>query len=229
MDLSVANATEAFEMVLSPGAGRTSAAGGKAPRRVPDWQVEPVPPGACPGDARGEAPCIRKLKSPPSPEGKGGRGMGAESKTKGKVGRRPTGHAPRRHHSGRGYKCRKRFNAGGAGGRSPRRNKLKISPFPGGEERSASAGRGDILPLRGRGARKQAKGRIGGRQRRQAPRGHHSGRSYKCRTPCRLHLTFADRAPYTCRRRHPRRNRSAWSGGAGRQSCPGVRRARAPH
>ena len=70
MELSVANATAAFEMVLSPGAGRTSAAGGKAPRRVPDWQVEPVPPGACPGDARGEAPCIRKLKSPPSPEGK---------------------------------------------------------------------------------------------------------------------------------------------------------------
>ena len=31
MDLSVANATAAFEMVLSPGAGRTSAAGGKAP------------------------------------------------------------------------------------------------------------------------------------------------------------------------------------------------------
>ena len=62
----------------------------------------------------------------------------------------------------------------GCRGRSPRRNKLKISPFPGGEERSASAGRGDILPLRGRGARKQAKDRVGGRPTGHAPpRGHH--------------------------------------------------------
>ena len=42
MELSVANATAAFEMVLSPGAGRTSAAKGFSP-----------------GDARGEAPCIK--------------------------------------------------------------------------------------------------------------------------------------------------------------------------
>ena len=31
MELSVANATAAFEMVLSPGAGRSSAAGGNCP------------------------------------------------------------------------------------------------------------------------------------------------------------------------------------------------------
>ena len=31
------------------------------PRRVPDWQGEPVPRRFSPGDARGEAPCIRKL------------------------------------------------------------------------------------------------------------------------------------------------------------------------
>ena len=48
----------------------------------------------------------------------------------------------------------------GAGGGSPRRNKVKVSPFPAGEERSASAGRGDILPLRGRGAGNKAKGRF---------------------------------------------------------------------
>ena len=35
-----------------------------------------------PGDARGKAPCIRKLKIPPSPEGTGAGGMGAESKLK---------------------------------------------------------------------------------------------------------------------------------------------------
>ena len=76
MELSVANATAAFEMVLSPGAGRASAAGvqppagcrqrppnrqrwGHAPRRAPQRQGEPVPQGFSPGDARGEAPCIK--------------------------------------------------------------------------------------------------------------------------------------------------------------------------
>ena len=49
-----------------------------------------------PGDARGEAPCIRKLKTPPSPEGKGGGGMGAEKQAKNRVGRRQGRHAPLR-------------------------------------------------------------------------------------------------------------------------------------
>ena len=35
MELSVANATAAFEMVLSPGAGRASAAQGQAPNGNP--------------------------------------------------------------------------------------------------------------------------------------------------------------------------------------------------
>ncbi len=52
------------------------------PRGVPLAPDEPVPPGFSLGDARGEAPCIRKLKSPPSPPGKGGGGMGAEKKEK---------------------------------------------------------------------------------------------------------------------------------------------------
>ena len=51
--------TSAFEMVLSPGAGRASAA-----------------PHPAPGDARGEAPCIRKPKNSPFPMGEGGRGDG---------------------------------------------------------------------------------------------------------------------------------------------------------
>ena len=46
-----------------------------------------------PGDARGKAPCIRKLKIPPSPEGKSALrarvgGMGAEKQAKGKVSQR---------------------------------------------------------------------------------------------------------------------------------------------
>ena len=47
------------------------------------------------GDARGGAPCIRKLKSP-LPAGKGVRGMGARKQAKGRVSRRPRGQAPRR-------------------------------------------------------------------------------------------------------------------------------------
>ena len=51
----------------------------------------------------------------------------------------------------------------GCKGRSPLHKKAKNSPFPGGEERSASAGRG-------MGAEKQAKSRVGRRQGRHVPR-----------------------------------------------------------
>ena len=53
------------------------------PRRVRGSPPAPVPPGFSPGDARGEAPCIRKLKISPFPAGEGGRGnRGQESKLK---------------------------------------------------------------------------------------------------------------------------------------------------
>ena len=46
-----------------------------APRREPQRQVEPVPRGFSPGDARGGAPCMKiTLVSPPFPPGRGGRG-----------------------------------------------------------------------------------------------------------------------------------------------------------
>ena len=60
-------ATAAFEMVLSPGAGRASAASHPAP-----------------GDARGEAPCIRKPKTPPFPVGRGAGGYPSHSGKGGK-------------------------------------------------------------------------------------------------------------------------------------------------
>ncbi len=67
-------ATAAFEMVLSPGAGRASAA-----------------PHPVPGDARGEAPCIRKPKNSPFPAGRGSGGWGQERKPKaGLAGDRPS-------------------------------------------------------------------------------------------------------------------------------------------
>ena len=70
------------------------------------------------GDARGEAPCIRKLKISPFPPGRGQGGWGqkiydmagktGEAKGKppcgcrnGKVSRRPTGQAPAGYHNGR--------------------------------------------------------------------------------------------------------------------------------
>ena len=68
----------------------------------------------------------------------------------------PSGYLPRRFSP-----CRFRLRRGDARGEAPCIRKLKISPFPGGEERSASAGRGD-------GGRIKAKGRGGRRQARQA-------------------------------------------------------------
>ena len=61
---------------------------GQAPRRVPQWQGQPVPPGFSPGDARGEAPCIRKPKNLPLPRrGRGLGGWGRKSyDTAGKAG-----------------------------------------------------------------------------------------------------------------------------------------------
>ena len=41
------------------------------------------------GDARGEAPCIKKAKNLPLPAGKGAGGMGAENQAKVRGGRRP--------------------------------------------------------------------------------------------------------------------------------------------
>ena len=47
---------------------------GQAPRLVQDCTPAPAPPGFSPGDARGEAPCIRKPKISPFPVGEGGWG-----------------------------------------------------------------------------------------------------------------------------------------------------------
>ena len=149
----------------------------QAPRREPRRQGEPAtkrarpPPGTAnahrasaaprpaPGDARGEAPCIKKAKNLPLPAGKGG--MGADKQAKGRIGRRQRGQAPRLVPRRQGEPATKRASPppgaanarrasaaprpapGDARGEAPCIKKLKISPFPGGEERSASAGWGD--------------------------------------------------------------------------------------
>ena len=90
----------------------------------------------------------------------------------------------------------------GCRGRSPRRNKLWDSPFPGGEERSASAGRG-------MGERNKAKGKVGRRPAGQAT----------------LWAPPTPAAPATCRASHPSGTcnagsaRAAFGSGAGMQGA----------
>ena len=66
-----------YEQCRQPRRGGT---GGEELRRLrwssPPGQGEQVPPGFNPGDARGEAPCIRKLKISPFPPGRGAGGWG---------------------------------------------------------------------------------------------------------------------------------------------------------
>ena len=136
---------------------------GKHPHRVPWRQGEPATKGArpplgtanarrasvaprpAPGDARGEAPCIKKTKNLPLPAGKGD---GGEKQAKGSVGRRqrrqappqgtvaagragdqggtpPTGHRQRS-----SSQCRAPSSPRGCKGRSPLHKKTKNLPLP---------------------------------------------------------------------------------------------------
>ena len=94
-----------------------------------------------PGDARGKAPCIRKLKIPPSPEGKGVGGMGAEKQAKNRVGRRQGRHVPRRALAPQAQPMPLPAQPRGCKGRSPLHKKTKNSPFPGGEGGWGDGGR----------------------------------------------------------------------------------------
>ena len=51
---------------------------GTSPRRARGSPPFPVPPGFSPGDARGEAPCMKKTLVSPFPTGEGGRGDGGK-------------------------------------------------------------------------------------------------------------------------------------------------------
>ena len=106
--------------------------------------------------------------------------MGATKQTKGRVGRRPkppsppadttvarlAGDQPDKPPNGHLHRrfspCCFRLGRGDARGEAPCIRKLKISPFPGGEERSASAGGGI-------GGRKYTKGRVGRRPKPPSP------------------------------------------------------------
>ena len=105
--------TSAFEMVLSPGAGRASAAGvqppsrcrqrppnrqrwGHAPLRAPQRLGKQVPPGFKPRGCKGRSPLHKITLSLPLPAGKGGGGMGVKKQAKGGVSGRQRKQAPRR-------------------------------------------------------------------------------------------------------------------------------------
>ena len=73
----------------------------QASQRTPAPQVQPVPPPAQARGCKGRSPLHEITLIPPLPAGKGGGGIGAKSKAKGRVCRRHRRHAPFRHHSGK--------------------------------------------------------------------------------------------------------------------------------
>ena len=116
----------------------------QSPRRVSERHLNPAsqeakPPagdrdggssqrraGSAPGDARGEAPCIRKLKTPPFPPGRalcerGVGGMGAKRHCYGRQIRQPKKPAPRRCRERPLSQCRSRLKRRGAEGEAPPR------------------------------------------------------------------------------------------------------------
>ena len=117
--------------------------------------------GSARGDARGEAPCMKITLISPFPPGRGAGGWGKEIKPKARLAGDQPGKPPFGHLQRRFSPCRFRLGRGDARGEAPCMKITLISPFPGGEERSASAGGG-------MGKRKQAKGKVGRRPTGQA-------------------------------------------------------------
>ena len=135
---------------------------GKAPR-LGFQRALPVPRPFSPRGCKGRSPLHKKTQNLPLPAGKGGGGMGVGKQAKGGVSGQPKRQAPIGYLFCRFSPCRFRLRRGDARGKAPCTRKPKISPFPAGE-----GGRGAILPLRGRGAEKQAKGGVGRREKKQA-------------------------------------------------------------
>ncbi len=92
-------------MVLSPGAGRASAARGKPPSDTTAAGIASAAWVQARG-CKGRSPLHKITFSLPLPAGKGAGGMGAGRQTKGRGGRRPTRQAPLGHHSGTGRSIR---------------------------------------------------------------------------------------------------------------------------
>ena len=119
---------------------------------------------------KGRSPLHKKTKNSPFPPGRGAGGMGEKRKLKAGQGGNPNRQLPPSGTTAARSASAARVQCRGAGGGSPRRNKVIFSPFPGGE-----GGRGD-------GGKKASK-RRGGQATKKASRpcGHHSGKVCKCR------------------------------------------------
>ena len=78
----------------------------KAPRRVPGRQLQSVPRGFSPGDARGGAPCMKITLVSPFPLGRGGRGIGVKNLLYDRKNRRGRTQPPAGNHNGRSSRCR---------------------------------------------------------------------------------------------------------------------------
>ena len=135
-----------------------------------------MPHGFSPGDARGEAPCIRKLKVSPFPPGRGAGGWGKKQSSSKRQAGDQNRHAPRRvperHPSPprkgqsptpgtrlAGFVSAARVQPRGCKGRSPL-HKITLKSPP--SRREGGVG--------GMGAENQAKGKVGRRQRKHATR-----------------------------------------------------------
>ena len=104
-----------------------SLAGGTAHRK-PLHVVLAANRGFSPRGCKGRSPLHEKTLGLPLPAGKGGGGIGAGNKAKGRVCRRQGRHAPAGHHSDKVYKCRKRFSAGVPGAKPPAKKTKNIPP-----------------------------------------------------------------------------------------------------
>ena len=135
-----------------------------------------MPPGFSPGDARGEAPCIKITLVSPFPAGEGGRGdRGQKIKLKAGLAGKQESKPPAECRTGRSSQCRAPLSLGDARGEAPCIKITLVSPFPAGE-----GGRGD------RGQKIKLKAGLAGKQESKPPAECRTGRSSQCRAPLSL-------------------------------------------
>ena len=111
-------------------------AGSKQGKPPPGAWFAPISlcrPGSALGDARGEAPCIRKQKISPFPPGRGQGGWGQESKLKARLAGNKQGKPPPGAWFAPISQCRPGSALGDARGEAPCIRKQKISPSPEGK------------------------------------------------------------------------------------------------
>ena len=97
----------------------------QASQRTPAPQVQPVPPPAQARGCKGRSPLHEITLIPPLPAGKGGGGIGAKSKAKGRVCRRHRRQAPLQAPQRQGQPIRQGFSHPAGDRAAPRRKKVR--------------------------------------------------------------------------------------------------------